>query len=94
MSDQYEGPEREPPPGLLSVRWPDVMPREGAIFNDVIGALGAPRAALLTIATAFLASVSAANSEDEALIRQLAEFEKTQSGLHCEQGRLSSRCDD
>jgi hypothetical protein len=78
MSDQYEGPEREPPPGLLSVRWPHVMPREGAIFNDVIGALGAPRAALLTIATAFLASVSAANSEDEALIRQLAEFEKTQ----------------
>ncbi len=55
-----------------------MMPREGAIFNDVIGTLGAPRAALLTFATAFLASISAANSEDEALIRQLAEFEKTQ----------------
>jgi hypothetical protein len=77
MSDQSEGPEPEPPPGLLSVRWPDVMPRKGAIFfNDVIGTPGAPRAALLTFATAFLASISAANSEDEALIRQLAEFEK------------------
>jgi len=30
------------------MRWRDVMPREGAIiFNDVIGTLGAPRAALL-----------------------------------------------
>src|SRR5215469_10615183 len=50
------------------------MPREGTI----IGTLGAPRAALLAFATAFLASISAASSEDEALIRQLAEFEKTQ----------------
>src|SRR5215831_3870856 len=55
------------------------MPREGAIiFSDVIGTFGARRAALLTFATAFLASISAASSEDEALIRQLAEFEKTQ----------------
>ena len=79
MSDQSEGPEPEPLRALLNVRWVDVMPREGTIiFNEVIGTLGALRAALLTFATAFLASISAASSEDEALIRQLAEFEQTQ----------------